>query len=45
MCFKPEPMDLVPEETVRIARAASPKGTIYWQLRDAVVGQSKGMLW
>jgi transposase len=35
MCLKPEPIDMVPEETARIARAAYPKGNIYLQLRDA----------
>ncbi|HTI13570.1 MAG TPA: IS1182 family transposase [Dictyobacter sp.] len=34
MCLKPEPIDIVPEETARIARAAYPKGNIYLQLRD-----------
>jgi transposase len=34
MCLKPEPLDMVPEETARIARAAYPKGNIYLQLRD-----------
>lgn len=33
--MKPEPIDLIPEETARIARAAYPKGNIYLQLRDA----------
>jgi transposase len=32
--LKPEPIDVVPEETARIARAAYPKGNIYVQLRD-----------
>ena len=35
MSLKPEPIDSVPEETTRIARAAYPKGNIYMQLRDA----------
>jgi hypothetical protein len=34
MCLRPETIDLVPEETTRIARAAYPKGNIYLQLRD-----------
>jgi transposase len=34
MSLKPQPIDPVPEETARIARAAYPKGTIYVQLRD-----------
>jgi transposase len=34
MSLKPEPIDSVPEETARIARAAYPKGNIYLQLRD-----------
>jgi transposase len=35
MCLKPVPMDMIPEETARITRAAYPKGNIYVQLRDA----------
>lgn len=34
MCLKPEALDVVPEETARIAHAAYPKGNIYLQLRD-----------
>ena len=34
MSLKPQPIDPVPEETARIARAAYPKGNIYMQLRD-----------
>jgi transposase len=34
MSLKPEPIDSVPEETARIARAAYPKGNIYLQLRE-----------
>ena len=34
MSLKPHPIDPVPEETARIARAAYPKGNIYLQLRD-----------
>jgi transposase len=34
MSLKPEIIDSVPEETARIARAAYPKGNIYFQLRD-----------
>jgi hypothetical protein len=34
MSLKPEPIDSVPEETARIARAAYPKGNTYLQLRD-----------
>ena len=34
MSLKPQPIDPVPEETARIARAAYPKGNIYLQLRD-----------
>jgi transposase len=35
MSLKLEPIEAVPEETARIARAAYPKGNIYLQLRDA----------
>src|SRR5579859_27634 len=34
MSLKPEIIEAVPEETARIARAAYPKGNIYFQLRD-----------
>jgi transposase len=34
MSLNPEPIDSVPEETARIARAAYPKGNSYLQLRD-----------
>ena len=34
MSLKPQPIDPVPEETARIARAAYPKCNIYMQLRD-----------
>ena len=34
MSLKPQPIDPVPEETARIARAAYPRGNIYLQLRD-----------
>ncbi len=34
MSLKPEPIDPVPEETARIARAAFPKGNLYLRLRD-----------
>ncbi len=36
MSLKPEPMEPVPEETARIARAAFPKGTLYLRLRDTL---------
>lgn len=35
MSLKPDSIGPVPEETVRIARAAYPKGNTYVQLRDA----------
>jgi transposase len=34
MSLKPQPIPPVPEETVRIAQAAFPKGNIYMQMRD-----------
>jgi len=36
MSLKPQAMGSVPQETVRIARAASPKGKISLRLRDHV---------
>jgi transposase len=34
MSLRPEPIDPVPEQTVRVARAAFPKGNPYLRLRD-----------
>ena len=34
MSFRSEPIPDVPEETVRIARAAFPKGNLYLKMRD-----------
>jgi transposase len=34
--FRPDPIDPVPDETVRVARAAVPKGSRYLQMRDAL---------
>lgn len=34
MCLHPEPIGEIPPETVRIARAAFPKGTVVMRLRD-----------
>ena len=34
MSLHPEPIDEVPAETVRVARAAFPKGTLVTRLRD-----------
>src|SRR3954464_3177234 len=34
MCLHPEPMGEIPPETVRVARAAFPKGTVVTRLRD-----------
>jgi transposase len=34
MSLKPRPVHPVPEETVRVARAAFPKGNVYMTLRD-----------
>jgi hypothetical protein len=36
MCLHPRPVDPVPEDTARIARAAFPKGTPYMAMRDAL---------
>src|SRR3954471_1103865 len=35
MCLRPEPIGEIPPETVRVARAAFPKGTAVMRLRDA----------
>jgi transposase len=32
--LRPEPNQILPEETIRIARAAFPKGNVYMQRRD-----------
>src|SRR3982750_1910566 len=34
MCLHPEPISEIPPETVRVARAAFPKGTVVMRLRD-----------
>ena len=34
MSLKPEPVGPVPEETVRVAKAAFPKGNVYLRIRD-----------
>jgi transposase len=34
MSLKPEPLQPIPEETIRIARAAFPKGNVYMRMRD-----------
>jgi transposase len=34
MSLRPQPLEPVPEDTVRVARAAFPKGTPYLTLRD-----------
>ncbi len=36
MSLKPSPVQPVPEETVRVARAAFPKGNPYLTLRDGL---------
>ena len=36
MSLQPEPVGPVPEETVRVARAAFPKGNVYMQMRDVL---------
>jgi hypothetical protein len=36
MSLQPEPIGSIPAETVRIARAACPKGTLAMRLRDRV---------
>src|SRR5260370_23990759 len=38
MSLHPTPMGAVPEETVRVARAAFPKGNVYIQMRDLFGG-------
>jgi transposase len=34
MCLHPSPVEPVPEETARVAKAAFPKGTVYMIMRD-----------
>ena len=34
MCLQPETEYTIPEETVRVARAAFPRGNVYVQMRD-----------
>jgi transposase len=34
MSMKPSPIDPIPEDTVRVAQAAFPKGNIYMTMRD-----------
>lgn len=34
MSLQPKPVDLVPEQTARVARAAFPKGNLYIRMRD-----------
>ena len=34
MSLKPRPIQPVPDETARVARAAFPKGNVYLKLRD-----------
>lgn len=34
MSLKPEPIGPIPDDTVRVARAAFPKGNVYMQMRD-----------
>lgn len=36
MCLHPEEVPAVPDETVRVAKAAFPKGNLYMRLRDAL---------
>ncbi|ABA25217.1 transposase (plasmid) [Trichormus variabilis ATCC 29413] len=34
MCLHPEELPPIPDETVRVAKAAFPKGNLYMRLRD-----------
>jgi transposase len=34
MSLQPQPLDPIPAETVRVARAAFPKGNTYMRMRD-----------
>ena len=36
MSLKPSPIQPIPEETVRVAQAAFPKGNVYMQMRDEI---------
>jgi hypothetical protein len=41
MSMNPQAMETIPEETVRIARATCPKGTLAMRLRDALGERSQ----
>lgn len=36
MCLHPRPVDPVPKETARVAKAAFPKGTVYMTMKDTL---------
>ena len=36
MSMHPKPIGSVPEDTVRVAKAAFPKGNVYMQMRDVL---------
>ncbi len=36
MCLHPRPVEPVPEETARVAKAAFPKGTVYMTMKDVL---------
>lgn len=36
MSLRPDPIGPVPEETVRVAQAAFPRGTVWMRLRDVL---------
>ena len=40
MSLKPSPIQPVPAETARVARAAFPKGNVYLKLRDQLAPSS-----
>jgi hypothetical protein len=36
MSLKPEPIGSIPEETMRVAKAAFPQGNIFMKMRDEI---------
>src|SRR5258708_35428922 len=45
MSMRPRIIPEIPEETVRVAQAAFPKGNVYMQMRDAWEGISSDEQW
>ncbi len=41
MSLKPEPIGPIPQETIRVAKAACPKGSTFIRMRDELVSSFK----